>query len=72
VALADGVVRDKDGPLGFVPDQYMGEDPEGVKAGLRKAYRRLLEHEFEHLLLAHGWPWITGGKRALREFLEGE
>ena len=25
-------VRQEDGPLGFVPDQYMGDDPEGVKA----------------------------------------
>ena len=71
VALADGVVRDKDGPLGFVPDEYMGDDPEGVKSGLRQAYGRLLEREFDHLLLAHGWPWVTGGKRALREFVEG-
>jgi len=70
-ALADGVVRDKDGPLGFVPDAYMGEDPEGVKAGLREAYGRLLEQDFDHLLLAHGWPWVQGGKQALREFVEG-
>lgn len=71
VALADGVVRDKDGPLGFVPDEYMGEEPEGIKAGLCQAYGRLLKQEFDHLLLAHGWPWVTGGKRALREFVEG-
>jgi len=70
VALADGVVRQQDGPLGFVPDAYMGDDPAGVKAGLREAYGRLLEQEFDHLLLAHGWPWIGGGKQALREFVE--
>lgn len=70
-ALADGVVRDKDSPLGFVPDEYMGDDPEAVKAGLREAYGRMLEHDFDHLLLAHGWPWIQGGKQALREFVEG-
>jgi len=72
VALADGVVRDDEGPLSFVPDEYMGDDPETVKAGLRKSYRRLLEREFEHLLLAHGGPWIVGGKRALEEFIEAE
>jgi hypothetical protein len=71
VALADGVVRRADGPLGFVPDEYMGENPESVKAGLRKAYRGLLQHDFDHILLAHGWPWIGGGKRALEEFIEG-
>ena len=69
-ALADGVVRDKNGPLGFVPDEYMGDDPKGIKAGLKQSYQRLLERDFDHLLLAHGWPWIGGGKQALREFLE--
>jgi hypothetical protein len=71
VALADGVVRHEDGPLGFVPEQFMGDEPESIKAGLRQAYRRLLEHDFDHLLLAHGWPWIGGGRAALREFVEG-
>lgn len=70
VALADGVVRRGDGPLGFVPDPYMGDDPDGVKVGLKRSYQRLLQHEFDHLLLAHGWPWIGGGKQALRDFLE--
>ena len=70
VALADGAVRQEDGQLGFVPDGYMGDDPEGVKAGLKRSYQRLLERDFDHLLLAHGWPWIGGGKQALREFLE--
>ena len=69
VALADGAVRQENGPLGFVPDQYMGDDPEGIKAGLKRSYQRLLERDFDHLLLAHGWPWIGGGKQALREFL---
>ncbi len=69
VALADGVVRQADGPLGFVPEAYMGDDPEAIKRGLREAYRRLLDREFDHLLLAHGWPVIGGGKAALREFV---
>ena len=69
VALADGLVR-MDGPLSFVPDEYMGDDPAGVKAGLRASYGRLLERDFDHLLLAHGPPWIEGGKQALRDFLD--
>lgn len=73
VALADGVVRDGQGPLAFVPDGFMGHDPKGVKAGLRKAYRRLVrERNFDHLLLAHGWPWIGGGKSALKTFIAEE
>jgi len=71
VALADGVVRREDGPLGFVPDEYMGDDPEGVKHGLKAAYRRLAnERRFDTLLLAHGWPWVGGAHEALRQFVE--
>ena len=69
-AFADGVVREGDGPLSFVPDQYMGEDPAGIKAGLKEAYGKLLDRDFDHLLLAHGDPWIEGGKQAVREFVE--
>jgi len=68
--VADGVIREDDGPLVFVPDKYMGDDPEIVKTGLKRSYRRLLERDFDHLLLAHGWPWIGGAKKALRQFVE--
>ncbi|HXV76136.1 MAG TPA: hypothetical protein VD788_07430 [Candidatus Polarisedimenticolaceae bacterium] len=68
LALGDGVVRRDDGPLGFVPDAYMGDDPESVKDGLRRAFAALGGLRFDHLLLAHGWPWIGGGKAALLGF----
>jgi hypothetical protein len=69
LACADGVVRWRgDDELAFVPDQLM-DDPEGTKAGLRDAYRNLLDLDFEHLLLAHGNPIVGGGKEALRAFL---
>lgn len=70
LAVADGVVRDGAGPLAFVPDPLLGDDPERVKRGLEAAYAGLLELEFDHLLLAHGLPWIGGGKQALQEFVE--
>jgi hypothetical protein len=70
LAIADGVVRNGDGPLAFVPDAYMGDDPDDVKAGLKEAYARVLDRPFDHLLLAHGMPWVGGGKEALREFVE--
>ncbi len=69
VAVADGVIRMGDGPLEFVPDKLMGDDPAAVKRGLQESYRRLLDRDFEHLLLAHGRPWIGGAKEALREFV---
>jgi len=69
LAVADGVVRDADGPLVFVPDSLLGDDPGAVKRGLRSAYRRLLALDFDHLLLAHGHPWIGGAKQALAAFV---
>jgi hypothetical protein len=73
LACADGVVRwgAPDAPLAFVPDSLLGDDPEDVKTGLRAAYARLLELDFEHLLLAHGLPIAGEGKEQLRGFVEG-
>jgi glyoxylase-like metal-dependent hydrolase (beta-lactamase superfamily II) len=66
--VADGVMHY--GGLRFVSDGLLGEDPEGVKAGLRASYSRLLDREFDNLLFAHGNPLVGGGKRALSEFCE--
>jgi glyoxylase-like metal-dependent hydrolase (beta-lactamase superfamily II) len=73
LVCADGVVRwgAPDAPLAFVPDFLLGDDPEEVKAGLREAYRRLLEIDFDHLLMAHGLPIAGEGKEQLRGFVEG-
>jgi hypothetical protein len=69
LACADGVVRmPGSDALGFVPDALM-DDPETTKAGLRNAYRRLLDLDFDHLLLAHGDPVVGSGKDALRAFV---
>ncbi|MGH2956440.1 MAG: hypothetical protein ACRDL6_05525 [Solirubrobacterales bacterium] len=65
--LADGIIRYGE-ELSFVPDGYLGDDPEGVKAGLREAYSKLLDRDFDALLFAHGNPLVGDGKRALREF----
>lgn len=70
LAFADGLVRYGSGPVGFVPDFLLGDDPEEVKRGLRKALERLLEHDFEHLLFAHGEPLVGGGRAALRDLVE--
>lgn len=68
LACADGVVRGPDGgELAFVPDWLMDE-PEQTKQGLRDAYNGLLGLDFDTLLLAHGAPVVGGGKDALRAF----
>ncbi|MFN2384427.1 MAG: hypothetical protein ABR559_09240, partial [Gemmatimonadota bacterium] len=73
LALGDAVIRwPADGPLGFVPDEYMGDAPDAKKAGLRVSLAQLLDRDFEHLLLAHGGPLLVDGRSALQEFLDVE
>jgi hypothetical protein len=70
LALADGAIRDSQGSLAFVPDSYIGDDPEDVKRGLHASFRRLLELDFDSLLLAHGAPFAGDGRDALAGFAE--
>jgi hypothetical protein len=68
LAVADGVVH-YGGALRFVPDHLMDE-PSETKAGLKRAYARLVDElEFDNLLLAHGNPVIGTGREQLREFV---
>ena len=70
LACADGVVRwPGQEQITFVPDQFM-DDPEDTKAGLREAYGRLLDLDFDLLLLAHGEPIVGGAKDALAAFVD--
>jgi hypothetical protein len=69
LSFADAIVRDQDGPLRFVSDYLLGDDPEAIKAGLRDSFRALLELDFDSILMAHGPPVVGGGKDALREFV---
>lgn len=72
VAFADGLIREKEGPLEFVEDELMAETPAdaaGVKKGLKAAFRDIVEqYSFDHLFFAHGYPMIGGGREALRKF----
>ncbi|MDQ6749825.1 MAG: hypothetical protein M3Z33_03595 [Actinomycetota bacterium] len=72
LALADGLIREGDGPVGFVPDHLIGDEPDPVKVGLTAAFGRLLELDFEHLLLAHGEPVIGDGRAVLEEFVRAQ
>jgi hypothetical protein len=66
LACADGVIRVGE-ELTFVPEQLMDE-PETVKPALREAYGRLLELDFDNLLMAHGEPVVGDGRAALERF----
>ncbi|MGH7587856.1 MAG: hypothetical protein ACRELU_04620 [Gemmatimonadota bacterium] len=70
--LGDSVVRwGKD--LGFVPEEYIGDDPPAIKKGIRESLARILDElEFQHLCLAHGEPILDDGAKRLRAFVEAE
>ncbi len=68
LALADSVMADDDG-LGFAPDWLM-DDPETVKERSLVSLRRLLDLDFDVLLMAHGPPLPAGGREALAAFVE--
>ena len=67
LAIGDGVVRwEGVEGLTFVPD-FLMDEPEKTRDGLRAAYRRLLDElEFDHLLLAHGDPVVGDAEQQLR------
>ena len=71
LSFGDAVINEPGEGLGFVPDKYIGDDPEGVKDGLQESFRRLLAHDFDALLIAHGAPIAKGGKAALLQFAAG-
>jgi glyoxylase-like metal-dependent hydrolase (beta-lactamase superfamily II) len=69
LSIADGAIRYGD-ELHFVPDQYM-DDPETDKADLKRGFGELADQlDFDVLLLAHGTPYPSGGRDALRRFAE--
>jgi hypothetical protein len=61
---SDLFVRSREGPLEFVPFEYM-HDPDEA----RRSAERLLELEFDVLCSAHGAPLVGGAKQGLRELL---
>ncbi len=73
LAFGDGLTRDADGALAFMPDGLLGDDPEQVRAGLARNLRRILEQEdFDTLLFAHAKPVSGGGRALLRDFLQAD
>jgi hypothetical protein len=69
LSIGDAIIR-IDSDLGFVPDPLLGDDPAAVRRGLRAVFYGHLKRDFDHLLFAHGRPWIGQGKAGLRQFLD--
>ena len=67
LAFADGLIRY--GEVGFVPDSFY-DHPDEEKRRTYELARPLLALDFDGLLFAHGEPQATGGKEALRRFVE--
>jgi hypothetical protein len=61
--------QDRAPPVPPSDDELM-DDPGPTKAGLRDAHRRMLDLDFDRLLLAHGDPIVHGGKDELFAFVE--
>jgi hypothetical protein len=68
LAFGDGIINN--GGIGFVPDQYIGDDPEAVKDEIVAGLVPLLDEGFDALLFAHGDPVASGGKAMLSGFVE--
>jgi hypothetical protein len=68
IALADAVIG-WEGELAFVPD-FLMDEPDRVKPATTAALDRLLHLKFDAILLAHGDPIPSGGKEALRHFID--
>jgi hypothetical protein len=68
LAFGDGIINY--GEIGHPPDQFLGDDPEAVKADIVEGLVSLLDEDFDVLLFAHGEPIASGGKAMLREFVE--
>jgi hypothetical protein len=70
LAIGDAIVR-YDEELSLVPDDLLGEDPHAVKQGLKRAFDALLQQaDFQHLLFAHGQPWLGDAPAGLRRLLQ--
>jgi len=67
LAFGDGLIHY--GQLGHPPDQYIGDDPQAIKADIVEGLVPLLDEEFDAMLFAHGDPVASGGKAMLQEFV---
>lgn len=72
LSFGDGLTRDRDGSLAFMPDSLLGEKPDRVRAGLLRNLSRMLDEDFDALLFAHSEPVQRGGRALLTDFLSHE
>ena len=66
LVVGDVVIGVPAGELSTYPDKVVDDRDE-----LLRSAARLLEYDFDALLLCDGEPIVSGGKQKLREFVEG-
>jgi hypothetical protein len=69
LCFGDGVTRDEDGSLAFMPDELLGEQPDRIRTGLSRNLERMFDEDFDALLFAHAEPVLVGGRALLSDFL---
>jgi hypothetical protein len=72
LCFGDGVTREEDGALAFMPDRLLGDDPAAVRQGLSRNLRRMFDEDFDALLFAHAEPVLRDGRALLSAFLSQE
>jgi hypothetical protein len=69
LSFGDGLTRNDDGALAFMPDRLLGKNPRELRAGLTRTLERRLDEDFDALLFAHSKPVPSGAHALLSEFL---
>jgi glyoxylase-like metal-dependent hydrolase (beta-lactamase superfamily II) len=62
--LGDAIIGNPPGALGLIPEPKLDDSSK-----LKRSLRKLLDYDFDVLLLCDGQPLLSGGKRKVVEFL---
>ena len=62
--LGDAIIGNPPGALSLIPEPKLDDPPK-----LKRSLRKLLDYDFEVLLLCDGQPVLSGGKKKVSEFL---
>jgi glyoxylase-like metal-dependent hydrolase (beta-lactamase superfamily II) len=65
VLLGDAIIGNPPGALSLIPEAKLDDSSE-----LKRSLRKLVDYDFEVLLLCDGQPVLSGGKQKLAEFLK--
>jgi glyoxylase-like metal-dependent hydrolase (beta-lactamase superfamily II) len=64
VLVGDAIIGNPPGALGLIPEAKLDDSSE-----LKRSLRKLVDYDFDVLLLCDGQPVLSGGKQKVAEFL---